>query len=279
VATRSPSGATRPCRRRPAAARRTSHKKPGSGAETSRPRSRSPAARRTKCVRCVPSPAPAGGSGARPGRGRCVSIFVDKNRRHLGKSQSRLPPTRTRRPPHRRGVAAPAQLQHVRQHVHVHLAPPQIQQREQQVPGVPRHADLQPSGGINDAPSPPCTSHGASIRQSFGSGRGGARPCATAFSGTEALGGRGAGSGGSGLIWEWADTGGRARRWCAVNDAPCPPLTSHGASIMWHDGRWARTPATALEASTAPPSTERPPPSSPRLHHRRLYFVTRTRAT
>eukprot|EP01047_Picozoa_sp_COSAG01_P056715 COSAG01_NODE_6462_length_3654_cov_4.264416_4_plen_295_part_01 len=40
----------------------------------------------------------------------------------------------------------------------------------------------------------------------------------------------------------------------ALNDAPCPPLTSHGASIMWHDRR-SRSPAPAL-----PP----PPPSPPR---------------
>eukprot|EP01047_Picozoa_sp_COSAG01_P001139 COSAG01_NODE_24_length_37608_cov_19.303154_26_plen_207_part_00 len=32
-----------------------------------------------------------------PGRGRCVSIFPDKNRRHIGKSQSTRPPQRTQR--------------------------------------------------------------------------------------------------------------------------------------------------------------------------------------
>jgi hypothetical protein len=35
------------------------------------------------------------------GRGRCVSIFLDKNRRYIGKYQSKLPPKRTQRPPHR----------------------------------------------------------------------------------------------------------------------------------------------------------------------------------
>jgi hypothetical protein len=35
-----------------------------------------------------------------PGRGRCVSIFLDKNRRYIGKPQSKWPPERTPRPPH-----------------------------------------------------------------------------------------------------------------------------------------------------------------------------------
>jgi hypothetical protein len=35
------------------------------------------------------------------GRGRCVSIFLDKDRRYIGKYQSKLPPKRTQRPPHR----------------------------------------------------------------------------------------------------------------------------------------------------------------------------------
>jgi hypothetical protein len=35
------------------------------------------------------------------GRGRCVSIFLDKSRRHIAKSQSKRPPKRTQRPPHR----------------------------------------------------------------------------------------------------------------------------------------------------------------------------------
>jgi hypothetical protein len=36
-----------------------------------------------------------------PTRGRCVSIFLDKNRRYIGKSQSKRPPERTQRTPHR----------------------------------------------------------------------------------------------------------------------------------------------------------------------------------
>jgi hypothetical protein len=37
-----------------------------------------------------------------PGRGRCVSIFLlDKNKRHIGKFQSKQSPRRTQRPPHR----------------------------------------------------------------------------------------------------------------------------------------------------------------------------------
>jgi hypothetical protein len=36
-----------------------------------------------------------------PGRGRCVSIFLGKNRRHICTSQSKPPPKRTQRPPHR----------------------------------------------------------------------------------------------------------------------------------------------------------------------------------
>jgi hypothetical protein len=35
-----------------------------------------------------------------PGRGRCASIFLDKNGRHIGKSQSKRPTKRTQRPPH-----------------------------------------------------------------------------------------------------------------------------------------------------------------------------------
>jgi hypothetical protein len=34
------------------------------------------------------------------GRGRCVSVFIDKNRRYIGKSQSKRPPKRTQRQPH-----------------------------------------------------------------------------------------------------------------------------------------------------------------------------------
>jgi hypothetical protein len=39
--------------------------------------------------------------GCTPGRGHCVSILRDKNRRYIGKSQSKRPPKRTQRPPHR----------------------------------------------------------------------------------------------------------------------------------------------------------------------------------
>eukprot|EP01047_Picozoa_sp_COSAG01_P063180 COSAG01_NODE_8146_length_2904_cov_10.815686_3_plen_183_part_00 len=34
-----------------------------------------------------------------PGRGRRASRFLDQNRRHIGKSQSKRPPNRTQRPP------------------------------------------------------------------------------------------------------------------------------------------------------------------------------------
>jgi hypothetical protein len=37
----------------------------------------------------------------RSGRGGCVSIFLDKNRRYIGKSQSKRPLKRTQRTPHR----------------------------------------------------------------------------------------------------------------------------------------------------------------------------------
>jgi hypothetical protein len=39
-----------------------------------------------------------------PGRGRCASIFLDKNGRHIGKSQSKRPTKRTQRPPHRHAL-------------------------------------------------------------------------------------------------------------------------------------------------------------------------------
>jgi hypothetical protein len=42
-----------------------------------------------------------------PGRRRCVSIFLDKNRRRMGKSQSKRPPKSTQRPPHQVGEGDP----------------------------------------------------------------------------------------------------------------------------------------------------------------------------
>eukprot|EP01047_Picozoa_sp_COSAG01_P010244 COSAG01_NODE_431_length_17124_cov_26.577386_7_plen_233_part_00 len=74
----------------------------------------STALRRRCSASCVatPPPPPACAAPAPPrwaddaGRGRCVSIFLDKNRRYIGKSQSKRPPKRTQRPPHR----APALL-------------------------------------------------------------------------------------------------------------------------------------------------------------------------
>jgi hypothetical protein len=59
----------------------------------------------------------AAAAAAPPGRGRCVSRFLDKNRRCVGKSQSTRPPTRTPRPPHR-----PALLAHALQ-IALHLRP------------------------------------------------------------------------------------------------------------------------------------------------------------
>ena len=37
---------------------------------------------------------------ARPAPGRCAFTFLDKNRCHIGESQSKRPPQRTQRPPH-----------------------------------------------------------------------------------------------------------------------------------------------------------------------------------
>ena len=57
-------------------------------------------------------------------RVRCVSIFLDQNRRYIGKSQSKRPPKRTKRTPHRQaptrvraveetdGVARSSAMQH-----------------------------------------------------------------------------------------------------------------------------------------------------------------------
>jgi hypothetical protein len=39
---------------------------------------------------------------------RCVSIFLDKNRHHIGKSQSKRPPKRTQRPPHPASAPPPS---------------------------------------------------------------------------------------------------------------------------------------------------------------------------
>jgi hypothetical protein len=53
------------------------------------------------------------------GRVRCVSIFLDKNRRYIGKSQPKRPPKRTQRTPHLGRVALQRpQRQHERQHHH-----------------------------------------------------------------------------------------------------------------------------------------------------------------
>jgi hypothetical protein len=64
--------------------------------------SRWPAVRR--CSRRPAPPCPA----AAPPPPRCVSIFRDKNRRHIGKSQSKRPPKRTQRPPHHCTMAGAA---------------------------------------------------------------------------------------------------------------------------------------------------------------------------
>jgi hypothetical protein len=47
------------------------------------------------------------GRPSRPTRRRCVSIFLDKNRRYTGKSQSKQPPKRTQRTPHRAASGRP----------------------------------------------------------------------------------------------------------------------------------------------------------------------------
>jgi hypothetical protein len=65
----------------------------------------STALRRRCSASCVttPPPPPACAAPAPPrwaddaGRGRCVSIFLDKNRHYIGKSQSKRPPKRTQR--------------------------------------------------------------------------------------------------------------------------------------------------------------------------------------
>jgi hypothetical protein len=56
-----------------------------------------------RCEARVDGEAGAAGVGAapRPTRVRCVSILLDKNRRYIGKSQSKRPPKRTQRTPHR----------------------------------------------------------------------------------------------------------------------------------------------------------------------------------
>jgi hypothetical protein len=46
-------------------------------------------------------------------RGHCVSIFLDKNRRYIGKSQSKRPPKRTQRTPHHLQRQAPTRVRAV----------------------------------------------------------------------------------------------------------------------------------------------------------------------
>jgi hypothetical protein len=57
---------------------------------------------------------------APPGPGRCVPIFLDKNRRYIGKSQSKRPPKTTQRPPHRRvgHQSRPSQPRRAREQPH-----------------------------------------------------------------------------------------------------------------------------------------------------------------
>jgi hypothetical protein len=58
--------------------------------------------RARRCARVPSSPSRCPGGCLGPGRGRCVSIFLlDKNKRHIGKFQSKQSPRRTQRPPHR----------------------------------------------------------------------------------------------------------------------------------------------------------------------------------
>jgi hypothetical protein len=57
---------------------------------------------KSSCSAAICVGAGAGGGTGPGGRGRCVSIFLDKSRRHIGKDQSKRPPKRTPRPPHRR---------------------------------------------------------------------------------------------------------------------------------------------------------------------------------
>jgi hypothetical protein len=54
----------------------------------------------------VPAGRPAAGVHSTATRDRCVSIILDKNRRYIGKSQSKRPPKRTQRTPHPPGSPA-----------------------------------------------------------------------------------------------------------------------------------------------------------------------------
>jgi hypothetical protein len=63
-----------------------------------------------------------------PTRARCVSIFLDKNRRHIGKSQPKRPPQRTQRTPHQR-LQEPQALQLPAVALRHHVLPQQLPQQ------------------------------------------------------------------------------------------------------------------------------------------------------
>eukprot|EP01047_Picozoa_sp_COSAG01_P040151 COSAG01_NODE_3361_length_6199_cov_4.450492_9_plen_244_part_00 len=71
---------------------------------------RAAAATTTTGWRAAPAPPPGkqgAAAGPCPTRVRCVSIFFDKNRFYIGKTQSKRPPERTQRTPHPDSLAPP----------------------------------------------------------------------------------------------------------------------------------------------------------------------------
>jgi hypothetical protein len=91
-----PPAPTSPAQSRAAAA--AADREPPRSARAPRPPARRPP---------WPSPSPARRVSTRV---RCVSIFLDKNRRYIGKYQSKRPPKRTQRTPHRLRLGSPLQL-------------------------------------------------------------------------------------------------------------------------------------------------------------------------
>jgi hypothetical protein len=85
----------------------------------------------------------------RPGRGRCVSIFLDKNRHYIGKSQPKRPPTRTQRPPHREAAPPVREAAAVVAGRQVELRQQPVQLQQQRVVGAPlRHHRLRAADAV-----------------------------------------------------------------------------------------------------------------------------------
>jgi hypothetical protein len=102
------------------------------------------------------------------GHGQCVSISLDKNRRHIGQSQSTRPPKRTQRPPHpRREQHRPPEHHHRRLSAATHpvAQPPAQTNKATRTPHAPPTGNTRTRRGEAEPPSspPPRTPRGVCL--------------------------------------------------------------------------------------------------------------------